>query len=352
MRPAELLACQADLVQRFDNEDFCEIITGSVSGPYLPADAFTPDEHGLIRHTKADRDKWRARVPDWVKFESATAFQVWARAGMMIEVTEHMVDLINWVANEFEELDYVDLDLAPGPYGMVHFAKSVKATDVHGEELWTDWMIWGPVPGNVAGRRCTGVLAFNDMVASPDPQAVTAMTEAQTDPLAWGSIRHLGRWAYSSFTSLYQDERMGPKEWPVDDLVDTIRRQGGSSLQMRIVPTRNLTRFVYALWTVMNQPIAVLEQHQVDRATKRRMTRMKIPPQVTVITLRRPENPHRPDEEGHVEWQHHWIVRGHPRWQAYGPHRQERKLIWINPHMKGNLDAPLHQSEKVYRVSR
>jgi hypothetical protein len=350
MRPAELLACQADLVHKFDVEEFCEIITGSVSGPYRPPDAFKMDEFGMVRHTKADRDKWRSHVPDWIKFEAATAFQTWARSGMMIEVTEHMVDLTNWVANEFEDLDHIDLDLAPAPYGMVHFAKSVKATDVHGEPLWTDWMIWGPVPQR--NIRTIGVLSFNDMIASPDPQAVVAMTEAQNDPVVYDSVRHLGRWAYSSFVSVSQGERMGPQEWPVDELTATVRKQGGTNLEQRIVPTRNLARFIYALWTVMNQPIAVLEKHEPDRSTRRRMTRMKIPPQVTVITLRRPENPHRPDEEGHVEWQHHWIVRGHPRWQAYGPRRSERKLIWIGPHMKGNLDAPLHQSEKVYRVSR
>jgi hypothetical protein len=352
VRPADLLACQADLVHRFDVEDFCEIIVGSVSGPYLPADAFKQDEHGLIRTSKAQQDQWRERVPDWIKFESTNAFQTWARFGMMIEVTEHMVDLINWVANEFDELDHVDLDLAPAPYGMVHFAKPVKAVDVHGEELWTDWMVWGPIPGTLMGQRAMGVLSFNDMVTGPDPQAVVAMTEAQTMPHVWGSMRHLGRWAYSSFTSLLQDERMGPQEWPVDDLIKTIRRQGGTSLEKRIVPTRNLTRFVYALWTVMNQPIAVLEKQEPDRATKRRMTRMKIPPAVTVITLRRPDNPHRHDEDGHVEWNHHWLVRGHPRWQAYGPQRSERKLIWVNPHFKGNMDAPLHQSDKIYRVSR
>ena len=48
MRPADLLACQADLVHRFDNEDFCEIITGSVSGPYLPSDAFRVGPDGLV----------------------------------------------------------------------------------------------------------------------------------------------------------------------------------------------------------------------------------------------------------------------------------------------------------------
>lgn len=117
-------------------------------------------------------------------------------------------------------------------------------------------------------------------------------------------------------------------------------------------PGPNMSRWLYALWVVMGQEIADVREEHADRATKRRMTRMKLPPAVTVITLRRPANPHRHDEEGHVEWQHHWFVRGHPRWQPYGPGRQEKKLIWIGPHVKGNLNAPLKQTDKVYRVAR
>jgi hypothetical protein len=129
-------------------------------------------------------------------------------------------------------------------------------------------------------------------------------------------------------------------------------REGQRLMEYATWNGANMQRWLYALWVVMGQEIAHLQEEQADRATKRRMTRMKLPPAITVITLRRPANPHRQQGDGHVEWQHHWFVRGHPRWQPYGVGRQERKLIWINPHVRGNLDAPLHQTEKVYRVSR
>ena len=343
MRPADLLAAQADLVHRCEDPMFTEILTGSMGGPYMPPAAYRPDENGIVVSTPAQRKKWQSYVPGWIRHDAPRAIKTWAQFGMAIEVTEHMVDLINWVANEFDGLDRVDLGLAPSPYGFVHFAKPLKLLDIRGEELWTDWLVWGPVPSDT---RCIGVLSFNDMWLGPDPQAVRFLTDDR--PQAKTMMSRIGRWAYSSFLSMSQDERMGPQEWPVDDLVEL----GYDKTLDKIVPTGNLTRLIYALWTVMNQPIAVLEKQEPDRATKRRMTRMKIPPAVTVITLRRPENPHRHDEEGHVEWQHHWLVRGHPRWQAYGPQRSERKLIWVNPHFKGNMDAPLHQSDKVYKVSR
>lgn len=346
MRPADLLACQADFVQRCDNETFAEILTGSMGGPYMPPEAYRPNEQGIIISSSAARKKWAERVPEWIRFESVRAAQNWARYGMAVNVTEHMVDLLNWVANDFEELDHVDTGLMPAPYGFVHFEKPIKTNDVRGEPLWTDWMIWGPVPTAYHQAHTIGALCFNDMILGPDPQAEVFLVDKT--PGVETMLRNIGRWAYSSFSTVYDGERLGPSEWPVDDLVEL----GYDRNLDHVVPTSNLTRIVYALWVVMNQPIATLEHHHVDRATKRRMERMKIPPQVTVITLRRPENPHRPDTEAHVDWQHHWIVRGHPRWQPYGPHRSERRLIWISPHFKGNLDAPLKQSDKVYVVKR
>lgn len=353
MRPADLLACQLELVQKFDQHDFVDIIVGSMAGPYMPPEAFQRDETGLIRVSPKKREEWKRRAPQWIIDDAPRALQTWARYGMAVEVTSHMVDLINWVANEFEGTDAVDLDLAPSPYGFVHFEKPVKSIDVHGEELWTDWLVWGPVaqPG---AARAVGAITFNDMYLDPDPQSRLAIMEGTTLPEVAESLKWVGRWAYSTFFTMYHEERMGPQEWPVDDLVKQIRQAGmdDESWQKRLTPTRNLSRFLYAIWTVMNQPIASLEQHHVDRATKRRMERMKIPPQVTVVTLRRPDNPHQHEGESGVQWQHHWIVRGHPRWQPYGPNRSERRLIWINPHFRGNLDAPLKQSDKVYVVKR
>jgi hypothetical protein len=53
-----------------------------------------------------------------------------------------------------------------------------------------------------------------------------------------------------------------------------------------------------------------------------------------------------------VEWSKRWVVRGHWRWQSYGPGRTERRRIWISPFIKGPDGAPLVVSEKVYDLRR
>lgn len=42
-----------------------------------------------------------------------------------------------------------------------------------------------------------------------------------------------------------------------------------------------------------------------------------------------------------------WMVRGHQRWQACGLRHQDRKLIWVPPHWKGPVDAPILQRDHV-----
>jgi len=42
-----------------------------------------------------------------------------------------------------------------------------------------------------------------------------------------------------------------------------------------------------------------------------------------------------------------WMVRGHQRWQAHGPRHSLRKCIWILPHMKGRVDAPMVRRDYV-----
>lgn len=44
-----------------------------------------------------------------------------------------------------------------------------------------------------------------------------------------------------------------------------------------------------------------------------------------------------------------WMVRGHKRWQACGERWQNRKLIWVVPHWKGRVDAPILRRDHVMK---
>lgn len=45
-----------------------------------------------------------------------------------------------------------------------------------------------------------------------------------------------------------------------------------------------------------------------------------------------------------------WWVKGHWRRQAYGPGRSLRKLIYIHPHISGNVNAPLDDRKTITKV--
>lgn len=75
-------------------------------------------------------------------------------------------------------------------------------------------------------------------------------------------------------------------------------------------------------------------------------------PECHVVALRRLKfkAAQKPMGEGKdVEWKHHWWVSAFYRAQWY-PSEKAHKVIWIGPHLKGDLSKPL--LEKVYAVVR
>ena len=51
-----------------------------------------------------------------------------------------------------------------------------------------------------------------------------------------------------------------------------------------------------------------------------------------------------------VEWSHRWLVRGHWRLQPHGPKRSLRKVIWIDPFIKGPQDKPFDERQTVWKA--
>ena len=49
------------------------------------------------------------------------------------------------------------------------------------------------------------------------------------------------------------------------------------------------------------------------------------------------------------EWDKHWFVQGHVRWQPY-PSEGVSKPIWIDTHVRGNINAPLHNKNIINLV--
>ena len=113
-------------------------------------------------------------------------------------------------------------------------------------------------------------------------------------------------------------------------------------------------RFLLALWRFQWQRILVPETHRPTRHEIKRAHRAGIHLEdgyIKVLRLRRhveaEARGEHVDEGDPLSYDHSWIVRGHPRRQHYatlGPARNpdgsfnvdSHRLIWIDPHQKGN----------------
>lgn len=160
-------------------------------------------------------------------------------------------------------------------------------------------------------------------------------------------------WFWPFGTSLGQLEResleMARSQGEVDK--DGFHLSDQTSLHIR-----HLSRFVCAALSWLNQRILVSSLGHVERHRRKQLTRehnVPLPSDVKVIQLRRTESSSsRSAGEGEspADWSCRWIVNGHWRNQ---PYKDERRLIYIMPYVKGPEDKPLKvPSHTVYQVSR
>lgn len=175
------------------------------------------------------------------------------------------------------------------------------------------------------------------------------------------------RWRDGVLLSWYQlDDQSRPWShlvwgWPFGDSLATmlashIREdadEGGFKRELRDIEI--ISRFFLAGCAWLAQRIVTIGSGRIERHRRKQLARehdSPLPSDVKVVQLRRVEaESHQPSEGGEsVEWSCRWIVSGHWRNQQY---KDERKLIYIMPHVKGPEDMPLKvPTHTVYRVDR
>lgn len=134
-------------------------------------------------------------------------------------------------------------------------------------------------------------------------------------------------------------------------------------------PPDDISRWLHALWLVMESEIATLRRAaDIERPARRRALHSLNHADVTVVLLRRsaskePEG----GEPGHrfVDWTHRWPVQGfwrHRRKQSHHAVPDEDRehcaacgtaISWVHPHLRPNLPGlPLQAKPQLYLVSR
>lgn len=111
------------------------------------------------------------------------------------------------------------------------------------------------------------------------------------------------------------------------------------------------TLIVRSAWLLMTQGgVTDVDEQPLARKQSRRYERegYNTAP-VRVVRIRHRENTPTPPTEdvGERTYRVRWMVRGHWRNQWY-PSRGEHRPVWINPHIKGPADTPLHSTDTVH----
>jgi hypothetical protein len=127
-------------------------------------------------------------------------------------------------------------------------------------------------------------------------------------------------------------------------------------LDVFMAATEGIARFVLSAMAWLGQKVLAQADGHVERHRRKEFAR-KVRPldAVKVVSLRRVEHAPRNVEssEHHREYACRFQVDGHWRNQACGPKHGDRRLTWVTPHMKGDVDKPLRVPQhKVYKVNR
>jgi hypothetical protein len=109
-----------------------------------------------------------------------------------------------------------------------------------------------------------------------------------------------------------------------------------------------------ASWLLIGQKLAETAPTPVDRSIRKAYQRAGRPtPEIRLVRIRGaapvPERraEHQAGEPSGREYQYRWWVRGHWRRQPYGPGRSQRKLIFIDPQVRGPAAKPIKASTTV-----
>jgi hypothetical protein len=364
VKPSEVLDHQADLLERLKRPFVRAAWVGQLA----------EDNESNVVSGRMTREMARANAAGSIK-----SMHYAVREAYCYHVKAEMSALIEYVASQLENTDRWDPRLAPTRTGLMRIERPFDMHDVRGQIMRVSWVAWGPVMVNYVHSRhdvgepveATALWMWNDHRDAPDQvfnEQIAKMPHYESYD------RQVGRWGFIGGETPSIGQRMGPA-W--------IEANEGKRAQVLAegdtpTPVTNILRVIHATWFLMGQTITSQTDADIDRATRKRAGRANLPPRVTVIDLRRTEGS-RGDGESLVEWTHRWLVRGHIRWQPYGPREVDHehvlgdqdvdedgafrpclvhgcdhyvRRLWIAPYVKGPAGAPLITSKKVYALRR
>lgn len=252
-------------------------------------------------------------------------------------VEEQMVDLLSAAAPKMPEQIFRRDDL-PCEVGFAVFAKPIPFHDATGVSMPVSAMAWRPVADAETTRN--GIVVVHYQEASDVRNRLEMVDDGNWPSLI---LSHVEVFVFG--------EPIIPASFP-----DGLPQYADATEEEKAVQKCTVTvqrKIVLAFWTLIQQPLAVIEQRHPERAIRRRLEKKDSPLAVNtirVVTLRKiiRRNPET-GEKVEVEWSHRWIVSGH--WRNARTSRG-RRMVWINPYVKGPEDKQIVVKKTVHRWTR
>lgn len=323
MRAIDMLDLRADLTAKLDNPKVRHAMAGTIRAG-----------GGEVAWEQADR------VVDYTRRSVLKAENFF--------VIRDMTDLVEQGASMLDATDLADTTLAPSECGFVYLEKPIRLVDIRQSEILVNAILW-----DTADRDSIVIHMWNDEYRTPDAASLQMqagnigidMTDREKRYLE-ELLKVRGRWGYVGVVLYINGEQVG------DELIavsEELQRQYADVEGVQTEAFSNPKRLIHSLWLMLNQTLVERGRDFGDRRFARRMKRMGLPNDVTIIRFRRTEYTRKHEGEVNVEWSHRWLVRGFWRWQPYKNEKGEwdRKRIWINPYIKGPEDKPLVITNKI-----
>lgn len=239
----------------------------------------------------------------------------------------------------------------PYPAGFAVFEQPIRIQEIASRWMMLHAMSWGPMRAetSVHTNARTGLLVvfWSDARRDRDDIWQAGGREYQF------AREQTGGWAPSIMEFLDPEMRVGPSRITATDAARARNeKQGLTTLEEG---TLGSARISTALWSLMAETIADgrdVQERPQGRVEWRQAERLRLDPAVTVMTLRREEQPVLNPGSG-TPLQYRVPVEEHRRryWVGSGA---EKHLEWrtIALHERGPKNAPLRIRPKVSRLSR
>ncbi|NUT99185.1 MAG: hypothetical protein HOY78_44990 [Saccharothrix sp.] len=258
-------------------------------------------------------------------------------------VSEEMTQVATAAAETLPEDLRIEETHQPAKQGFIVFAEPI-----------------GSYLGDVLGDRRVDIAAasWGPLVGKPDTTGVTFYSVRDVDYVRHSLTRILGRpvkrteldsalkttpeWLWDNEFTLHHGNTIAD--------LDALGELSTLVLGQAIVPW---LKVLYTSWLLMTQPgISQTEKAEPNRRLQRRSAREGMrTSEVRIVHVHR-QHRDKPDgtppsAAGERKYTARWLVRGHWRNQPYGPNRSMRRLVWINPQIRGPQDKPLKTSQTV-----